>query len=223
MSTIESTSGLSGAALFQVGREQDARRAEFEAKFTQAALAAGLDPSAAGALQDEIRTAIAAALKNADGITDRRQITQSAIDGVLESHGVDLEKFRAQMQPPAGGPGGAGGPSGPGGPGGAGGPPPQGPPPNQAQEGDLEETVTQAALAAGLDSESADELQDELESMLDEILANASRMSNPKRAIQDAIQSLLQSHGVDVNEFQSQFQRLTGGTQGTLSLVDEQA
>ncbi len=220
MSTIESTNAVGTAALFQVGREQDARRAEFEARFTQAAVAAGLDPSATGSLQDEIRTAVAAALKNADGTSDRRQVTQSAIDGVLESHGVDLEKFRAQMQPPAGG---AGGPGGPGGPGGAGGPPPQGPPPDQAQESDLEETVTQAALAAGLDEDSADELQGELESMLDEILANASQMSNPKRAIQDAIQSLLQSYGVDVNEFQSQFQRLTGGTQGTVRLVDEQA
>jgi hypothetical protein len=190
------------------GGANDSRRAEFDAKFKEAALAAGLDPKAADGLQDEIKAAITAATQKADSATDRRQVVQSAIDGALQKHGVDLEKFRNQMRSVMGG---------------AGGPPPQGEPPSDSRRADFEATFTQAALAAGLDSKSANGLQDEIKSTIDQVLANADSQTDPRLTIQDAVDSLLEKHGVDLAKFKSQLQALTGTSQGTVPLVDEQA
>ena len=190
------------------GGANDSRRADLDARFKEAALTAGLDPKAADGLQDEIKAAIAAATQKADSTTDRRQVVQSAIDGVLQSHGVDLDKFHSQMQSAMGG---------------ASGRPPQGEPPGDSRRGDFEAKFTQAALAAGLDSKSADGLQDEMKSAIEQVLAKADSQTDPRQTIQDAFDSLLKNHGVNLSKFKSQLQLLTGTSQGTIPLVDEQA
>ncbi len=202
MSSIDSMSGLSATGVLQAGRGNDSRRAEFEAKFKEAALAAGLDQNAAAGLQDEIDAAVAAATQKSDGTSDRRQVMQNAIDSVLQKHGVDLEKFHSLMRPPAGHAGG--------------------PPPGASGKADFEAKFTQAALAAGLDSQSADGLQDEIKSTIDQALTNADTQTDVRQTIQDAVDSVLKKHGVDLTTFKSQLQLLTGAPQGTVSLVDEQ-
>jgi hypothetical protein len=208
MSSIESMSGLSATGALQAAHGHDSRRAEFEARFKEAALAAGLDPNAAEGLQDEIEAAITAATQKSDSATDRRQVVQSAIDAVLQKHGVDLEKFRSQMRPAMGGPGG---------------PPPQGGPPSDSRRLDFEAKFTQAALAAGLDSEAANGLQGEIKSTIDQVLANADRTTDPRQAIQDAVDDLLKQYGVDLDTFKSQLLLLTGTSPGAVPLLDEQA
>jgi glycine cleavage system regulatory protein len=208
MSSIESMSGLSTSGILQATRGNDSRRAEFEAKFTEAALAAGLDPKAADGLQDEIKAAIAAATQKSDSATDRRQVIQNAIDGVLQKHGVDLEKFKSQMQAGMGGPGS---------------PPPNSGPPGDSRRSDFEAKFKEAALAAGLDPKAADGLQDEIESAISETLKNTTGAADPREAIQDAVDDWLKEHGVDLEKFKSQLQSAMGGTPGMVSLVDVQA
>lgn len=214
MSSIENISGLNASSMLQTARGSDSRRAEFEAKFNSAALAAGLDSEAAAGLQDEIKAAIAAAKETSDTSSDPRQGIQNAIDGVLQKHGVDLEQFKSQMQAGMGGPGGAGGPSGP---------PPGGGAPDESRKAEFESKLTDAALASGLDSESADELQEEIQSAISDVLSDSSESTDPRQAIQDAINTLLEKHGVDLDEFKSQLQALTGESQSAIPLVDEQA
>jgi hypothetical protein len=226
MSSIENVSGVSADLLqlrqllarqsgsssdvSQTGtaRGNDARRADFDAKFKAAALAAGLDPTAADSLQDEIDAAVSAVAQTSDSSADQRETIKGAIDAVLQKHGVDLEKFKSEMES---------------GMRGAGGPPPNGPPPSGARQADFEAKFTQAAVAAGLDPTEADGLQDEIKSAIDEVLKNADSSSDPRQSIQAAIDKLLKEHGVDLTTFKSQLQSLTGDSQGRMPLVDEQA
>jgi hypothetical protein len=194
---------------FQKGADQD-----FEARFNAAALAAGLDPQAVGGLQEEIQSALDAATQNSDSTTDRRQVVQNAIDGVLQKHGVDLAKFKSQMQSMGG----------PGGPGGAGGPPPGGGPPGGAQGADFQAKFKDAAVSAGLDAGDADSLQDEINAAIDQVLKNSDEETDPRQAIQDAIDKLLADHGVDLDAFKSELQSSLGGTSSqTIPLIDTQA
>jgi len=225
MSSIESMSGLSGeltqlrqllarqggtSSLAQTGagRGNDSRRAEMEAKFNAAALAAGLDPSAVDGLQDEMQSAIAAATQNSSGTSDQQSTVQAAVDGVLQKHGVDLTKFKSQMQATMGGPGS---------------PPPDASSAGDSQRADFEASFTEAAVAAGLDVGAADGLQDEIKSTIDQVLTKADSKADPRQAIQDAIDALLKGHGVDLEKFKSQLQSRTGTSQGMVPLVDEQA
>jgi plasmid stabilization system protein ParE len=208
MSSLESLSGLGTAGMWQTSQNQESRQADFEARFLDAALAAGLDPNAANSLQDEIRAAIAAAQKSDDN-SDRRQTIQNAIDGVLENHGVDLTKFKSQMQPPAGGVGGA--------------PPQGGPPPGGSRQADFQSQFIEAAVAAGLDEEEADELQDEIRSAIDALLANSDSTTNLRQSIRDTIDARLEEHGVDLSAFKTQLELLTGSALEVAPLVDEQA
>ncbi len=84
-------------------KTKDERRLAFEEAFKEAALAAGLDPEAADGLQDEIRSAIAEALKSSEDQTDRQQVVRDAVDGVLEKNGVDLSVFQSQLWSAIGG------------------------------------------------------------------------------------------------------------------------
>ncbi len=214
MSSIDAMTTVGTGSLWQAGQSGDSRRAEFEARFKQAALAAGLDSTAADGLQDEIKAAVNAARQSAGSTTDRRQAMQQAIDGVLQKHGVDLDKFHELMQPPSGGPSG---------PGGAGGPPPGGPPDagGSSRQADFQAKFTQAALASGLDSSEADSLQSEIEAAISSLLNSSSEQSDLREAIQAAVDSLLEKYGVDLDEFKSQLQSLASGN--TLPLVDELA
>jgi hypothetical protein len=222
MSSVESMSGagveipqwfrrLAGQrggtdASFEIGTgpPHDSRRAEFGAKFQEAALAAGLDPAAANGLQDEIKAAITEALKTSDATTDRRQVIQDAVDGVLEKHGVNLEKFKSQL---------------PSAPGGTGAPPPGPPPSRDARRAEFQTRFAEAAIAAGLDPTKADGLQDEIEAAISEVLQGSDGTTDPRQAIQDAVDNLLKEHGVDLAMFRSQLQSALGGAR----LVDEQA
>ncbi len=205
----EAANGTSAAGTRQT---DSSRRADFEAKILEAALAAGLDPSAANGLKDEINSAISAATKNSDGTTDEREAVKNAVDSVLQQHGVDLEKFRSQMQPPQGG---AGSPP-------PGGPPPGGPPPGDGGGGDLKTRVTEAAVAAGLDSSETDSIQEQMDSIITSLVDNSDDTTDTKSTIQEAIDKLLAKHGVDLNEFRQQMQAGSGGTD-KYSLVDERA
>jgi len=208
MSSIESMNGVGGAGVLQGTRGYDSRRIEFETKFKEAALSAGLDPAAADGLQDEIREAIAAATQQSDSTADRRQVVQNAIDGVLQKHGVDLEKFHSQMKPQMAGPGGS---------------PPGQQPPSESGRADFEAKLTEAAVASGLDPEAADELQEEIKSAIDGVLAFTDGATDPRQTIQDMIDSLLEKYGVDLDEFKSQLQSLMGGPSTDFPLVDERA
>jgi hypothetical protein len=226
MSSIDSISGSSsGLSLLQqlLARQRgettgtsavsgtstgDSRRAEFETKFNEAAVAAGLDSSAVEGLQDEIKSAISAALKTSDSTTDRQQVIEEAIDGVLEKHGVDLEKFQSEMQSTMGT---------------AGSPPPGGPPPGGARGAEFESKFNDAAIAAGLDADKADELQEKIKTTIEETLQNSDGSTDPRQAVQSAIDSLLEQYGVDLNEFKSQMQPSNSSTSGAIPLFDEQA
>lgn len=183
---------------------KEERRLAFEEAFTEAALAAGLDPEAADGLQDEIRSAIAEALKSSEDQTDRQQVVRDAVDGVLEEHGVDLEAFKSRMEPPHGK---------------AGGPPPEGPPPDGAGQTEVDSQFLEAALAAGLDPEAADGLQDEIEAAIEEALRSVQEAADPRQLAQKAVDGVLEKNGVDLGAFQSQLWSAIGGTQ----LIDEQA
>ncbi len=218
MSCTDSLSALSCAATFQSSRVHDARRAGFEAKFNEAALAAGLDPGAAIGLRDEIEAAVAAATTSASGSTDRRDAVRSTVDHVLSSHGVDLDKFRSLMQPP-------GGPPGPGGAGGPGGTPPGGGPDRagKSRKEEFESRFTQSAIAAGLDPDTAGSLQDELQALIDSILSESDTASDPRQAIESAICQLLTQHGVDLTTFKSEMSKVAGLSGSAVPLLDEQA
>jgi hypothetical protein len=190
------------------GAANDSRRADFEAKFNEAAVAAGLDTEEVAGVQDEIQAAIAAATKKSDGTTDQREVIRGAIDGVLQKHGVDLEKFRSAMQSSMGG---------------AGGPPPGGPPPGVARGAEFEAQFTDAAVAAGLDAGKADELQNQIKSLVQETLQNSAGTTDPRQAVQSAIDGLLEEYGVDLDQFKSQLQSSMSGLQGAIPLIDEQA
>lgn len=228
---MSSIYGLSGAnsdltlrqAMARQSESSDSRRADFEAKFNSAAQAAGLDPQAVSGLQDEIKSAVDAATQSSSGTSDRRQVVQNAIDGVLQKHGVDLAKFNSQMQS-MGGPSGAGGPPPRGGPGGAGGPPPSGGSPGGAGGTDFQSKFKEAAVAAGLDEDEADSLQDDINSTIDNVLKNSDGQSDTQQAVQAAIDKLLTDHGVDLQQFKSELQASVGGASSeTIPLVDTQA
>lgn len=186
------------------GPPNDSRRAEFVAKLEEAALAAGLDPAAADGLQDEIAAAISQAINNSDGATDRRQVTRDAIDNVLQSHGVDLDKFKSRFQPATQGSGSQ---------------PPPPAPPDGSGHADFESKFQEAALAAGLDTEAADKFQDAIKAAIDEVLSNADATIDPMASVQDAVDGVLEEYGVDLATFRSHLQSLTGGVQ----FVDAQA
>lgn len=202
------TSDSSDSSQVGTARENEARHGMFDDKFKEAALAAGLDSTAVDGLQDEIDAAISAATESSDGTTDQRETIKNAIDSVLEKHGVDLEKFKSEMEA---------------GMGGAGGPPPAGGPPDGSRQADFEAKFTQAAVAAGLDESEVDSLQEEINSAIDEVLKNADSDADPRQSIQDAIDKLLEEHGVDLTTFKTQLESLTGAGSGMIPLVDEQA
>lgn len=69
-----------------------------ESLIESAAAAAGIDPSVLSGLRGEIESAIQTAIQNSDGTTNRRAAVKSAIDGVLQSHGIDAASLRSQLQ-----------------------------------------------------------------------------------------------------------------------------
>ncbi len=208
--SVRSSTTTSGA-----GGTEKSGRGGFDAKFKEAALASGLKAEDVDALQADIQSAVAAAKESSGETTDDREAVKTAIDGVLQKYGVDLDEFQSQMQPPQGGPGG---------PGGAGGPPPGGGPQGGGGKAEFQAQFLQAAEAAGLDASSADELQEEIDSTISNLLSNSSSdSSDTQTSIQNAIDSLLEKYGVDLDEFKSQMQQFTGEMQSTFPLVDEQA
>ena len=78
------------------------------------------------------------------------------------------------------------------------------------------ETRNDAATAKALD-----EINSAITDVLDE--SSNSSSSDPRQAIQDAIDGLLTKHGVDLNTFKSQLQALSDSSDGSLSLIDEKA
>jgi len=182
------------------------RRAYFDAKFLEAAVAAGLDSSEAESVQSEIEAAIAEARKNAGNATDQGQAVRDAVDGVLQKHGVDLDKFREELRSSIGGMGQM---------------PPPGPPPGQS--GNIESKITDAAVAAGLDPSEAAGLQEEIKTTVANLLKNKDSSTDPRQAIQDAIDKLLKSHGVDLEEFKSELSSTMSSSQQAVPLLDEQA
>ncbi len=185
-------------------------RGGFDAKFKEAALASGLKAEDVDALQADIQAAVAQVKESSNGTTDDRDATKSAIDSVLQKYGVDMEKFQSAMKPPSGGPGGAGGPPPGGGPQGGG-------------KAEFQAQFMQAAEAAGLDSSSADELQEEIDATISNLLSSSSDSSDTRTSIQSAIDSLLEKYGVDLDKFTSAMQQYTGQAQTSFPLVDEQA
>lgn len=222
MSRIESISGSVSDAtslLRQLARQRESednrltsdskttnesRRAEFMAQIKEAALAAGLDPAAADGLQDEIDAAITEATQSGGYTGDGGDAVRSAIDGVLQKHGVDLEAFRNALQSLSSG-------SRPPGP------------PSDAQRADFDAKFKEAALAAGLDPDDADSLQSEIKSVISEVLRSQDGTTDPRQAIQDAIDGLLKEHGVDIDVFKSRLAAAVGGSQDTVPLLDERA
>ncbi len=192
----------------RVGRGGDSKRLGFDAKLGEAAVAAGLDADSLSDVRDEIESAIAAAKETAGDASDPGQAIREAIDGVLEKHGVDLEKFRSELQAGMG----------------AGGTPPAGPPPTGGPRGAQSESAfDEAAIAAGLDSDYLDELHEKINSIIDEAMSNSDDETDARQSIQSAIDSLLEEYGVNLDEFKSQMQSGMSGTQGSLPLLDEQA
>ena len=201
--TASSTTSLLGS-----GSTNKSSSNDFETNILNAAVAAGLSTDEVDTVQDEIKAAIAAAKKDSGSSADQGAAVRNAIDGVLQKHGVDLEKFRSEMQSSMGGPGGAGGP------------PPGGPPPGGAG---LESKFNDAAVASGLDASKTDELQSKIKSMIEETLQNSDGTTDSRQTIQSAIDSLLKDYGVDLTKFKNQMQSSATGMSGAIPLLDEQA
>jgi hypothetical protein len=77
--------------------------------FTEALEAVGVDSETADTLQEEIQSAVSAAIAYAQesgDTTDLREVIKSAIDETLEANGLDPAEVMSQMAPPQGGEGG---------------------------------------------------------------------------------------------------------------------
>jgi hypothetical protein len=204
--TASSTTSLLGS-----GSTTKSNSDDFETKLLNAAVAAGLSTDEVDSVQSEIEDAIAAAKQNSGSSTDQGATVRSAIDGVLQKHGVNLEKFRTEMQSSMGGPGGAGGP------------PPGGPPPGGPRGAGFESKFNDAAVSAGLDASKTDELQSKIQSLIGQTLQTSDGTTDPRQTIQSAIDSLLKDYGVDLTKFKSQMQSSSNGMSGAIPLLDEQA
>ena len=204
--TQSSSTGTSGST---------SERSAVNAQFLQAALAAGLDTNSVNGLQDEIDSAISSATQSAGSGTDRRQTIMDAVDGVLQKHGVDLDKFKSAMQPPSGA-GGAGGPppGGAGGPRGAGGP---------SGSGGFQTALLDAAVSAGLSTDDETTVQSDIESAISTATDNATGSSDQRSTIQSAIDSVLKKHGVDLDKFHTALQSELSSADGSFQFVDTQA
>lgn len=89
----------------------DNRAQKFEEQLATFAEESGLDAEQVAALQEDVRSAISAALEESDESTDHRTAIKNAVGGVLESYGLDANAFDEEMKanappPPSGGMGG---------------------------------------------------------------------------------------------------------------------
>jgi hypothetical protein len=132
---------------------------DFPSKLGEALQALGVSKDDATTIQDEIKSAIAAALQNQESDAASRDAVREAIEGTLEKHGLDPDTVRKQFESMFGKPGSAGGPGN--------GSPPSGPPPAPAEEStsststeaSTETPLTQLLSANNLDSSTLQLLQ----------------------------------------------------------------
>jgi anti-sigma regulatory factor (Ser/Thr protein kinase) len=112
-----------------------------DAQFKAVAEALGLTSSQASDLKTQMDEAVQTALQNADGNSNPREAVESAIAGVLNDNGIDVEDFKTQMKAMADKMGLS--KSGQGaGPGGTYGPPP---PPQGGSTGDSTSTTSSSS------------------------------------------------------------------------------
>ncbi len=167
--------------LTQPPQPDESRQAEFESRFEEALIEAGLDPARLDEVRNEIRAAISTALSESNGAADPRELVRQAVEATLQNYGVDTDKLREQMKPEMGSK-----PPGPppGGPGAAG--------PN-GFDGKLGDALT----AAGLDSSKLDEVTSEIQSAILSTLSN----SDDTVDLREIVNEILQKYGLDIDAF----------------------
>ena len=99
MSAIGSISGSAQAQQLQdLRRQADQGGGGIpDEAFSQAAQAAGLDPSKVDDVKSQIQAAVQQAIQGSSG-GDRRAAVENAVDGVLKDNGVDPTAFKKQLQ-----------------------------------------------------------------------------------------------------------------------------
>ncbi len=102
---LERLSGMSRGARGSGGVGFEAMRQQLEAKGVDTsamqekfASAAGIDSGQLGDLRADLQSTLESTRASLDGSSDPRAMIESALRGVFEEHGVDVEGLKAQMQ-----------------------------------------------------------------------------------------------------------------------------
>jgi len=184
------TEGTNNVASMPPPRPDESRRAEFESKFEEALIGAGLDPAKLDEVREEIKSAVSAALSESDGSTDPRQAVSQAVEATLQAYGVDTEKLKEQMEskmgsrpagPPPGGPG-AGGPNG------------------------FDSKLTDALTAAGADSSLLEEIKNAIDAAIESAKEDSDERDGPPDGIKAAVHDVLDQYGIDKDAFDQEME-----------------
>jgi hypothetical protein len=92
---------------------------------------------------------------------------------------------------------------------------PSGPPPmDESRQADFIAKIVDAAKASGADATSLSGLKDEIKSAIDGATQNADNSTDPRQAVQQAVDGVLKKHGVDLETFKSELQATMGPRPG---------
>ncbi|MBN2584225.1 MAG: hypothetical protein JXL80_14275 [Planctomycetes bacterium] len=147
----------------------------------------GLSAEEISDLQEQIGSAIQTAMESSNG-GDLKTITDEAIAGVLEDNGIDVEEFDAIMESMAGQ---MGMPPAPG----------QGPPP-----GEFTAQLEAVGEQLGLSVSEVSDLKSQIDAAVQAATENLDDGSDPRAAIEEAVNGVLEDNGIDVEEFKSVMQ-----------------
>ena len=92
---------------------------------------------------------------------------------------------------------------------------PPGPPPmDESRQADFISKIVDAATESGVDASSLSGLKDELKTAIDNATQNSDGSKDPRQAVQEAVDSVLEKHGVDLDTFKSKLQATMGPPPG---------
>jgi hypothetical protein len=85
------------------GPPTEEMQAEMDQKFEETLQSMGIDDETIAKIQDEIKSAVSEAVDSQGEDANSRDAVRDAVDSVLQKYGVDLDEFKSQFKPPAGG------------------------------------------------------------------------------------------------------------------------
>jgi hypothetical protein len=84
-------------------------------------------------------------------------------------------------------------------------------PPSEKMQAEMDRKFEETLKGMGVDDETVSQIQDEIKSAVSETIGSQGKDADGRQAVQDAVDSVLQKHGIDMEEFKSQFKPPTDG------------